>query len=77
LAETLIETVTRWPWRCPGRTLSAGFFEHPPTYRHDQATGFEGGNEVIGLDHPSGRVTPAKQRLDAGKGPEDRSKVGW
>ena len=36
----------------PGRTLSAGFIEHPAAYRHDQAAGFERGDEVIGLITP-------------------------
>ena len=52
----------------PGCTLSAGFFEHPSTYRHDQTIGLKRWNEVIGLDNSPRRVTPAKQRLDTREG---------
>ena len=60
----------------PGRTLSAGFFEHPATNRHDETTGLEGRNEVVRQDHPPGRVTPAKKRLDTGEGPRGQIEGG-
>ena len=52
----------------PLRTLSAGLVQDPLADRDDQAAGFEGRDEVVGLHDPPLRVSPSQERLHADEG---------